>query len=545
MGVVKSLFSYFGNKKPQQTKEVSSNYGVSSGAIYSQWYTERMFDGEKTPGEMGNVINLLPDFQALRLRSYEQALKSDVVTIITGKFFKWVVGKGLDLQCQPNEEVLKSEGINADLSTFRKVSEARFKLYSSSKRSSFSGMQNLHKEVLDAFQTQFLGGDCLVVLRVVNKELKIQVIDGQEVCNPFPGDKYYEEAKNKGNEIKHGIEISEKGEHVAFYVRSRKLNDFLYEVKRIQAKNQNTGTIMAKMIYIGKHRINHLRGVPKLSPILEKVEKIDRYTEATVSSAEERAKIAYAIEHNQHSTGENPLLDKIKRSLPSIGDTTGLNSDPYALGENISKKIASTTNKQAFNMPIGSKLESLESNQEVNYKDFFDAVFIQLSAAVDVPPEVALQKYSSNYSASRAAINGWGYIVDIYRNNISEDIYKWFYSVWLELEILKGKILAPGYLQAIREGNKDVLEAYCSCRFTGVNMPHIDPLKEVNAIRRMLGDKNKGETALISHEQATESLNQGEWSENYNKYLQEIDSFDIEQTTEQNGDTSKDKEQDS
>lgn len=489
----------------------------SASAISSPWYPiiTKTFDGEKTPGEMGNVINLLPDHVGLRLRAYEQELKSDVVKMITGKFFKWVVGTGLELQAQPNEIVLETEGIKGDFNEFRRIAEARFKVYSNNEMSDFSNMKNLHKLAREAFKTAFLGGDCLVILRVENGYLNCQVIDGQEVQTPPFGSNFQEEAIKRENTIKSGIEVDKRGEHVAFYV-VKDAGDLLTDYVRIPAKGETSGKKLAWMIYGTKQRINHVRGIPNITAILEKVEKIDRYTEATVSSAEERAKIAYAVEHSRFSTGENPVLGNLKKNLG--GDTE---DDPYLLGAELSKNIAATTNKMTFNMPVGSKLASLASNQELNYPDFFEAVFQQLCAAVDIPPEVALQKYDSNYSASRAAINGWGYIVDIYRKDFSHDFYRPFYQLWLELEIINGKVTAPGYLKAIYENNLMAIKAYGNCRFTGINLPHIDPKKEVDAIRRMLGDSTKNEAPLISHERATELLNQGEWSENFKKYQEE------------------------
>ena len=63
-----------------------------------------------------------------------------------------------------------------------------------------------------------------------------------------------------------------------------------------------------------------------------------------------------------------------------------------------------------------------------------------------------------------------------------------------------------------------VVESFAQCRFTGKKMPHIDPLKEIKAIRAMLGDET---TPLISYEQATEDLGAGEWQENYAKNREE------------------------
>lgn len=491
-----------------------------STADFSPWYPISLnvpFDGEKTPGELGIPVNLVPMHQSLRLRSYEAELKMDIVKIITGRFFKWVVGTGLKLQSEPDEVVLESEGIKENLTDFRKITESRFQVFSSSKISDYNGMTNLHDRAEEAFRTAFLGGDCLIVQRIENGFVNVQIIDGQEVVNPDK-DEYYKNAKANNNFIQQGIEISQRGEHIAFFVRFKTLEGT--EIKRIQAKGEKSGKVFAWMLYGQKHRINHHRGIPMISSILEKVSKLDRYTEATVSSAEERAKVVYSIEHNQFSTGENPILENMRKNLGGSTD-----SDPFKLAEDVTKNIKLTTNKQAFNMPVGSKLQALESNLELHYEPFFKGVFVQVCAAVDIPPEVALQQYNSNYSASRAAINGWGYIVDIYRKKFAQNFYKNVYSLWLECEVLQGKIKSEGYAKALRENNIMAIEAYCSSRFTGVNMPHIDPLKEVKAIREMMGDPKNGIVPLMSLDKASESLNLGDWEENFNKYVSEMEVF--------------------
>ena len=515
-----------GPSQNQAQIENNSNYNYQENSIItSPWYpvTTKSFDGEKTPGEMGPAINLVPEHNGLRYRSYEAQLKSDVVKMITGKFFKWVIGNGLKLQSEPEETVLEMEGVKEDFIKFRKNVEARFKVYSNSKMSDFSRMQNIHKRASEAFKTAFLSGDALVILRVENGNINVQVIDGAEVKSPVFDSEFYKKAKDAGNDIIHGIEMNDRGEHVAFFVRKKDSESGIDSFERIPAKGEKSGRLMAWLIYGDKHRINHHRGIPQISAILEKVDKLDRYTEASVAGAEERAKIVFAVEHNQFSTGENPLLDAMRKNMGNAIKTL----DPYEEGKAVSKAISQTTNKQTFNLPIGSKLTTLASQQEDQYQPFFDAVFVQLCSAIDIPPEVALQKYSSNYSASRAAINGWGYIVDIYRKDFTFDYYKNIYRLWLELEVLKGKIQSPGLLKASINDDDFLIEAFTQCKFTGVNMPHIDPLKEVKAVREMLGDPANGIVPLISHDNASEQLNQGEWSENYLKYKEEIKSVDF------------------
>lgn len=61
------------------------------------------------------------------------------------------------------------------------------------------------------------------------------------------------------------------------------------------------------------------------------------------------------------------------------------------------------------------------------------------------------------------------------------------------------------------------IEAFTTARFQGSKMPHIDPLKEVKAVREMI------EEDLISKEQATEILNVGDWWENREKINNETE----------------------
>ncbi|HET8885867.1 MAG TPA: phage portal protein, partial [Salinimicrobium sp.] len=433
----------------------------------------------------------------------------------------WIIGKGLKLQSEPVLSVLKTEGIQVnDLTDFKAAVEARFNLWAKSKRVDYKGQDNLHALANSGYKTGFLGGDYLVILRVEEGELNVQVIDGQQVQSPIFDDAAHKEAEKKGNTIRNGIEKDSRGRHVAFYVRVEDKGSLFGKFERVAAYGENTGRKMAWMVYFDKHRIDHDRGIGALTSILEKIEKLDRYTEATVGSAEERAKMVLSIEHSADSTGENPLAEKMRIAM-GRGTAEETKPDSYSASEQKAKDITRTTSKQVVNLPIGSKLVTPSSSgAEINFPEFWKAVFNCLAAAVDIPPEVALQMYNSNYSASRAAINGWQQLMDVSRDKFASDFYKPIFERWLELEVLKSKVNAPGYLSAIKKKNVFGLEAYAHCRFTGSNMPHIDPLKEVKAIREMLGSEMDG-VSLISLEQAAEKLNSGDWLENYKKFTEE------------------------
>lgn len=525
-------YHYFFNKNKVENKSVQPENSTYSNPGYYhnlQPIITVPFDGEKTPAELGPVRKILPDHTRLRLRSFEAELKSDVIKIITGKFFKWVVGSGLKIQVEPNEIVLKTEKVNVKLGDFRTNTENRFRLFCESKRSDYAMQQNLHRLAKDAFRTSFLGGDCLVVLRVENAELNVQVIDGEQVQTPFlDKNKWVEQAEARGNVIKHGIERNKRGHHIAYYVKVESKDKFYGEFERVEAVGERTGRKMAWMIYGIKHRIDHVRGIPATTSILEKVEKLDRYTEATVGAAEERAKIPFFIEHGKDSTGENPFK---KQMVVAMGkqDNAASETEGYHAGAKTAMTIAASTSKQVFNLPIGSKLTALHSNVEIQYESFWNAVFTSIAASLDVPPEVALQAYKNNYSASRAAINGWEYIVKMYRKKVADDFYQPIYDLWLELEVLKNKIEAPQFIKLLSNQNHVAIQAYSKARFIGNNMPHIDPKKEIEAIMTVVEKK------IVSMEQATEILNLGDWNENYKKIKEEQKIIGDGANQEQNG----------
>lgn len=479
---------------------------------------DKYYDGEKNLGELGVVQRIVPDFKKLRLRMYHAYATIDTIKIIASKFFYWTIGSGLKLQAEPERVVLESEGVvntTEVYSKFQKVTEARFKIYANSKHADYKGKNSLHDLALETYQGEFLGGDMLCVVRFNENGPNMQVISGEHICDPDL-DKFSEALKKPGNEIKHGIELDEKGAHVAFYVKTCKKDDVV-KWERIPAIGEKSKKVTAWMVSGKKISPDHVRSVPQMSQSLEKVNKLDRYTEATVTKAEQGANIVHTIEHQEFSTGENPL----KRIVAEKRGETVLTGADISNNRNLADGLANVISQKApgmvYNLPNGSTFKSFQSEAEADYPAFKKAIFDEVSAGSDVPPEVAMGQYNSNYSASRAAINSFGYIIEVNRTKFANDFYIPFYKLWLEFQILTKKISAPGYLENI--DNFMVTESYSQCRFTGKNMPHIDPLKEIKAIREMLGINDK--SPLISREQATEALGAGQWDENFLKNMEE------------------------
>lgn len=502
--------------KPETLKQPVADFSTSG---ESRPLMVLSFTGEKNLGEMGPAIDYRLDYSTLRIRSWQSQLESDICKTVIKRFVTWVVGDGLKLQSEPSDVVLKSEGVTINKQAFSDAVEARFGIFKKSKTSDYSEMNNIDLIAAAAFKNAIVGGDVLVIQRFDGENVNIQLVDGCHVQSPTLGSEWFPTALANGSSIINGIEISEKGKHIAFYVRIYSANRTFLRYDRIPARSNESGLQTAFMVYGSKHRLDNIRGLPLLAACLETAKKMERYKEAVLGSAEEISKFIYQVVHEAYSDGSNPLGDRLMEA--SGFETDKLEIPRDVAGKEIAKSVAASTNKQAINMPVGSKLEPVTNNNPMMFRDFYAVNTDLLCATVGIPPNVAMSKYDDSFSASRAAIKDWEHTLIIERNNFAFEFYEPVYAFWLDIEILKNKIQAPGYVLARRQNNTMALDAFRRTRWIGSQVPHIDPEKEVIAERLKLGSSAEA-IPLTTVEASTEALNGGEYSSNVVQFGKEL-----------------------
>lgn len=462
------------------------------------------FDGETTPYEMGTPFEFGLEYYTLRQRAWELFLKTDFVQNALKKYCLWLVGSGLKLQSEPVEQVLSLNGINLSkeqLNSFRQNVESSFRLFANSYLSSYSGNigESIHYQIAEALKNAFLAGDVLCLNNFDGKKTTFQFIDGGLIRTPF---NKIDAINSRGHKVIDGVEMNKKGEHIAFYV---------YEApekyKRIRVKKTSGGIVSAWLMYGLKGKKEDVRGMGLLTACMQTASQLDRYKDASVGSAEERAKNVFFIERGIHSD-ESPVLDtqiagSIAKAKQKAPETTNETCDQYA--ENISM----TTKKMVKSLPRDTKIVYPTNTSDVNFSSFWAPNIDIVYTTMGMPPEVASDKFGGSYSGSRAALKSWEYKVFTDRIVIiSRQCYQPIYNFWLHVKILQNKISAPGYLLALNNNNEDVILAYQNARFIGATVPHIDPVKEANAVNLKLGDKLKN-IPKITLEQAIEELNGG------------------------------------
>jgi capsid protein len=489
-------------KSQKQGKIEATNYG------YQYPIYQNLYDGEKNTGELGAPVDYLVDYQALRYRGHQQYMESDQAKVLVNAYIEWMIGPGLKCESEPKESIIELSGYAFDKDSFVKSLEERFRLYAKSRKSSYSGMYSTHELARKAMEYSLVGGDCLVLNRYDGKKATIDVIDGRHICNPNPKD--IEAAKARGNEVVHGVEISKKKEHIAYFIKKD-----IGEYTRIERIGSKTGREQAVMIFGDEFRIDGIRGVPIYTRSIEKMKKIDRYIEAMVGGAEERANVAYFFTHNHFSDGEHPLAGSVEEAA---GEGQPYEEQGGSISE-ASKVIAKTSNKIAANLPIGSDLKAIESTIEMRLPEFVEGNFIYISASLSIPIEIVIMKFTESFSASRMSSQMWQQILDNKRPIFASRFYKPFCDLFMETEILKGNIQAPGYLEAVNKDDIILVEAYTNTRWTGPTVPQADPNKEVKA--EVLKLQNK----LTTHEKVAEKLGDGDWSANIDILSQEYEKI--------------------
>lgn len=480
-----NIFGFEINRKraePQQTEPAAI---LPAGSLWGIDY-----DGELDPGQMSDLYIYDVDYYAMSKKAHTLVTINEFAKTGLTRLTQFAVSTGLKCYPEPAKEFLKTV-CNVELSDdFSKNIKMRWNLLEQDKNISITKDQTLHDLARTVYTHAKIDGDVLVIKRVIDGFLEYQIINGQSVKSS--------KSTNNGNKIIDGVEIDKNGKHVAYYVIDKDNTE-----TRIPARD-GKDRLLAWLVYNNHKRINGVRGYSEFGAIMQKLHKIGEYSNAEVIAANTNAKFAVKIEQDKNSSGVNPfkvLPAGIPKSLRGMLPTA---ESPMASKTEIEKFVRNVKKQPsaiAFHVPIGQKLESFDTKRpNVNYISFLDGSMKYNYASIGCPLEIALLVFQNNYSASRASLKMFEMILRYDRKYILEDqFYQIVYNQNFELECLKGNIKAPKYLE-LKNDKGYIDNAYTKAKFVGVSIPHVDEVKEVNAVISKL------KACLITYEQAVEAL---------------------------------------
>lgn len=454
---------------------------------YSLW---DYFSGEKDYFAMSNGGEYNVDYYTMATHAYNLYQTNEFVKAGVDRVVQFLVSTGLELYPMPKEDFLfRKYGIKLK-DTFKNDIKDLWELYCTEKDVSVDKQDNIHRLAKIVAFNSVIGGDMLIIRRIVNGYNEYQLIDGRNV--------YSTKTLNSenGNKIKNGVEIDKFGRHVAYYI----LDDDGKE-QRIQAFD-DAGNLYAWLAYWNKMRIGSTRGYSILGAIMQKMDKIGEYSENEVLASALNGKFVATIEQDATSTGINPLNNKTlggaSRVLP---ESSSEKFEDKSLINKLYTQLRRFTNGLVLHMPRGQKLQAYDTKRpNTNYGAFLDTNMKYDYASMGVPAEAALMTFQNNFSSSRAALKMFEAVLKFSRSDsIVPYFYKIIYEQFFDLEVLKGNIEAPRYLE-LRNIPGYADNAYLLAKFEGMPIPHVDPVKEVNAVVTKLNNR------LIDFEGALQEL---------------------------------------
>jgi capsid protein len=475
--MVMDIFGFkFGNKKPKDNKasgvDTLKPY-TYAGQTSPSHFQNTLYDGGKFFGGFGDTQIQDIDYWTLRARSAQLFNENLYARGIIRRLVTNEINTGLCPEACPDEALI---GVpNESLDEWTETTENRFMLWAKGpelcdwkKKSTFGAIQRA------ARMEALISGDVLVVIRMspTTKLPMVQLVSGSKVRTPL-GNSH---TLRQGHKIRHGVEIDSVGRVVAHWVDQDDGG-----TKRIPARGEKTGRKISWLIYGTDKRLDELRGQPLLSMVMQSLKEIDRYRDSVQRKAVINSVMAMFIKKGQDKPGTLPISNgATRKDAASVTD-----GDGTIRNFNIAQQIP------------GAVMEELQYGEEpvllggqgtdVNFGTFEESIIQSVAWTLEIPPEVLRLSFSSNYSASQAAINEFKIAINRTWGDFGETFCTPIYIEWLVSETLQQKISAPGLLESWRNPQQyDVFGAWTATDWYGSIKPSTDMLKQAKASRELL-----------------------------------------------------------
>ena len=165
-----------------------------------------------------------------------------------------------------------------------------------------------------------------------------------------------------------------------------------------------------------------------------------------------------------------------------------------------------------LDLPYGKKVHEVNpTRNNSTFDKYIAAMETVIGSSMEIPKEVLVKKYESNYTAARAALLDFWRTVRVYRTRFNASFNQPIYEAWLSEAVATGRIEAPGFFD-----DPAIRQAWCGCVWMGASMGHVDPLKEVNAAATRIANN------ITTQEQEASEYNGNDWAANVRQRRREL-----------------------
>lgn len=423
------------------------------------------------PGYGSPDEDLLPELATLRERSRDLNRNDAHASGITHTIVTNVIGTGIKPQSRVDATRLGL--VEKDVDVFQKSAERAWQRWvpfaDAGNRMDFYEIQQLiERQILE-------NGEVLIIpLMVAGPErpymLALEIVEADRLATP-PG-------MTANKKIRYGVEIGDRGEPVAYWIRKTHPGDITL---RYQTPMANDFIRYPAKNELGRPNVFHLywemrpgqtRGVPFFTPVLNYFKDLADYMEAELVAARVGACFAAFIKKvNSYDAGFN-----------AADQTNAKGQRIQSLEPGLIEYLAPGEEITAFNptRPGGT------------FEPFVERILRAISAGLNLPYEVVAKDFSrSSYSSARAALLEARKFFKAHQDWIAKRLCQ---PVW-EMLIEEAYLLNELKIQNFYENSADWTRA----RWIAPGWGWVDPTKEVEASRMSI----EGNLSTLADEAAT------------------------------------------
>lgn len=433
-----------------------------------------IYDGAKYPGGFGITQLYEMDYWTLRQRSNQLFTENLYARGIISRFITNEVNSGQVLEAFPEEDVLGVE--EGTLDDWSELIESQFTIWGSdAKLCDWEEQKTFGELQQDARMQALVDGDVLVMIHQNprTKLPQVQLIRGEWVRNPITG-----ATINPNHRIVWGVELDKRGRQVAFHVQKPLGQIGIFESIRIPAFGARTGRRIAWLMYGTQRRKDHVRGEPILSILLQSLKELDHYRDAAQRKAVLGSLMALQVTKKEQLPGTLPLTGgAVQQGAVTVPQPASSDNSDKAF------KYGSYLPGMMFDeLQTGEEIKPISNDAtDINYPAFETGMVRAMAWALEIPPEILEQSFSSNYSASQAAINEYKQTLNKHRVGLGVALCSPVYQEWLINMALLGNTNMPGFLEAWRSNNWLTFGAWIQADWYGSIKPSTDLIKSVKS----------------------------------------------------------------
>ena len=434
--------------------ELLENSGYSNyGASHSKKSMKGWLYGGGSSKE--DIEDNLP---TLRQRSRDAYMGIPMATGALKTYRTSVIGAGLSLKPKIDAEALNITEEQAE--QLEKQILREWNLWADSTDCDAARLSNFYEQQQLAFLNWMMSGDVIALLPAWKRpgsvyDLRINLIEADRIFTPTE--------KTWDDKVVDGVEKNDRGEVVAYYIaKTHPLaqNGYQQEWDRVLAYGNRTGRRNVLHL-MNRERIGQVRGVPLIAPVIEALKQLGRYTEAELVAAVISGYLTVFIE-KESNTPESPLGEMIPEEQQiDREDPATIEMAPGAI----------------VDLNEGEKANAVSPGRpNSNFDGFVSAISKQIGAALELPQELLMKMFNSNYSGSRGALLEAWKTFDMFRDWMVSGFCQPVYEEWMAEAVAKGRIRAPGFFS-----DPAIRKCYTNAEWYGPSRGQIDPKKEVEA----------------------------------------------------------------